>query len=305
MGETPDHSSQSAVKNSRTAGFAIIGATYLVASLIGITIFLARPDVPLFPRLLFIDVVCTVFVFAVGVLFGNASVYDPYWSVAPILLATGVAAWVAHVSVGSWLLLIVIWIWGIRLTANWAFTFRNLNSEDWRYRGLRTQFPRAFQLVSLAGIHLFPTLVVFVCLMPALDFMWNAQGTTSWWVLPGLVIGLVGIGLELVADLQMQRFRAASTGGIIRVGLWRHARHPNYLGEILMWWGVYLFVLPMLPNDWLLGLGALANTAMFLFISIPMADRRNRARFAGFDDYVAQTSSLWPLPRRSSRNLEA
>ena len=293
-----------AIKNSRAAGFAVIGATYFVASLIGITIFLALPDMALFPRLLLIDVVCTVFVFAVGVVLRNASVYDPYWSVVPIMLATGVAVWVARVSVGSWLLLVVIWIWGVRLTANWALTFRNLGVEDWRYRQLRQQFPRVFQLVSLAGIHLFPTLVVFVCLMPALDFMWNAQGDTSWWVLPGLLVCLVGIGLELVADLQMQRFRADKTGEIIRVGLWRHARHPNYLGEILMWWGVYLFVLPMLPNDWLLGLGALVNTAMFLFVSIPMADRRNRARHTGFADYVCETHSLWPLAWPSSRNLE-
>jgi len=301
MGETQGHNRQSAVKTSRGAGFVVIGVTYLVASLIGIAIYLALPMTPLFPRLVVIDVVCTVFVYVVGVLVRNASVYDPYWSVAPILLATGVAVWVTHVSIGAWLLLIVIWIWGVRLTANWAFTFRNLGGEDWRYRQLRQQFPRAFQLVSFLGIHLFPTVVVFICLMPALDFMWNAQGKTSWWVLPGLGVCLVGIGLELVADLQMQRHRAQKTGEIIRVGLWRHARHPNYLGEILMWWGVYLFVVPMLPNDWLLGLGALVNTLMFLFVSIPMADRRNRARFAGFDDYVAQTSSLWPLRKTAGQ----
>jgi len=285
------------MKQNRAVGFVVIGATYLVASMIGVALFLVLGQMPLYPRLFLIDVVCTVFVWIVGVVLRNASVYDPYWSVLPIMFATGIAMWVDHMSVGAWVLLVVIWIWGVRLTANWAMTFRDLSHEDWRYRQLREKFPRLFQLISLTGIHLFPTVVVFICLMPALDFMWNAQGKTSWLVLPGLIICLIGIGLELVADLQMQRFRAQNTGGLIRVGLWRWARHPNYLGEILMWWGIYLFVVPVLPNDWALGVGALINTAMFLFVSIPMADRRNRDRHPGFDGYVRETRSLLPLAR--------
>jgi len=104
--------------------------------------------------------------------------------------------------------------------------------------------------------------------------------------------------VALVADVQMWRFRRANpAGGFIRQGLWRYARHPNYLGEMLMWWGVYVVALSAVPQYWWTGVGALVNTAMFLFVSIPMADRRNRQRREGIDEYCRQTNSLMPIPR--------
>ncbi|MCL2462774.1 MAG: DUF1295 domain-containing protein, partial [Defluviitaleaceae bacterium] len=76
---------------------------------------------------------------------------------------------------------------------------------------------------------------------------------------------------------------------------WKYARHPNYLGEIMMWWGVYIIMLSAAPGAWPLGAGALANTLMFLFASIPMADRRNRAERPGFEEYYKETNSLLPF----------
>ena len=60
----------------------------------------------------------------------------------------------------------------------------------------------------------------------------------------------------------------------IRTGLWKYSRHPNYLGEILMWWGIALAVVFAFPRCWFLVAGAFVNNCLFLFISIPMADKR-------------------------------
>ena len=95
----------------------------------------------------------------------------------------------------------------------------------------------------------------------------------------------------------MHRYRQNRTAPFIRVGLWRHSRHPNYLGEILMWWGVALSVICLYPHAWYLGAGALANTLLFLFVSIPMADGR-QSRKEGFAAYKHETRMLLPLPRR-------
>ena len=70
----------------------------------------------------------------------------------------------------------------------------------------------------------------------------------------------------------MQKFRQNGTGGFIRNGLWKYSRHPNYLGEILMWWGVGLAAVCAMPAKWYLLAGAVANTLLFLCISIPLAD---------------------------------
>jgi len=113
----------------------------------------------------------------------------------------------------------------------------------------------------------------------------------------GFALSFSAATLQLVADIQLHRFqeRSANRGQIIRSGVWRHARHPNYLGEILMWWGVYVVLLSVRPDLWLLGLGALTNTLMFLFISIPIAETRMAAYKDGFDRYVKETNRLLPI----------
>ena len=94
-----------------------------------------------------------------------------------------------------------------------------------------------------------------------------------------------------IADIQMHRFRASGAGGFIRTGLWKHSRHPNYACEILMWWGIGLAGVLALGGPWWLLTGAAVNTLMFLFISIPMADR-HQARKPGFDEYKKNTRMM-------------
>ena len=284
------------MRQSRGAGFAIIGAIYVVAAVLGIAVFLALPQSSLFWRVFAGDLAATVFVWVTGVALRNASVYDPYWSVAPIVILTGLAVRAGKADDGVVLLLVAVWYWGVRLTANWAVTFRNLGAQDWRYDDLKAQFPRLFQLVSFFGITLFPTLVVYLCLLPAIEFV--QYGGLGALTVVGFAVCVGATTLQLVADAQMQSFRRDHAGRheIIRTGLWRHARHPNYLGEIAMWWGVYIMMMSVAPGHWTLGVGALVNTCMFLFISIPMADRRNAALRPGFDAYRRQTNSLLPFP---------
>jgi hypothetical protein len=71
----------------------------------------------------------------------------------------------------------------------------------------------------------------------------------------------------------------------------------NYLGEILMWWGVYIIMLSSSPRMWFLGAGALVNTFMFLFVSIPLADKRNRKLRPGFAEYARETRRLLPFKK--------
>ena len=157
-----------------------------------------------------------------------------------------------------------------------------------------------FPLVSLFGIMLFPTLVVYLCMLPA--FVYARSGAVNALTLVGFALCLSAATLQLIADAQMHAFqkRAKSRAEIIRSGVWRHSRHPNYLGEILMWWGVFLVMVSVFPARWYLGIGALVNTLMFQFISIPMAEKRMAAYKDGFADYLAETNKLLPVPRHRS-----
>lgn len=90
----------------------------------------------------------------------------------------------------------------------------------------------------------------------------------------GAFVSIFGIYLEIHSDIAMHHFQKIrqSKGEIINVGLWKHSRHPNYLGEILFWWGLFFIAVALAPSLYWTGVGAIANNLMFVFISVPMAE---------------------------------
>lgn len=288
------------MKTSRKLSFLFTLIIYLLALAVGLYVF-TRAQGDVFVRVLIADVAATLFVFLVSLPLSNASVYDPYWSVAPLAIVP-----ISIVSFGVWnlgtiLLLACVSYWGIRLTVNWAYTFHGYSHMDWRYVMLQEKTGAFYPLVSLLGIMLFPTMVVYLCLLPALHYI--QAGGVNLFTCVSFALCISAATLQLVADIQLHRFQRQSgnRGAIIRNGVWQHARHPNYLGEILMWWGIFFVTLSVRPDLWPLGIGALTNTLMFLFISIPMAETRMAGYKEGFDRYVAETNRLLPIEIRRAR----
>ncbi len=281
------------IKTNRAASFIAVTLIYLGAIAVGVAVYLALPFA-FWLNLLLADIAATVFTFLFSLIFKNASVYDPYWSVQPPVILTAFAL-NAELNLARALLLVAVWFWGVRLTANWAYVFRNLTHQDWRYTMLSEKTGKWYPIVNFVGIHLVPTLVVYGCILPAVfAFRYAAQ-----WNVGSILFFLVSVGaaiLQMLADIQMQKFRKRRTGTFIRVGLWKYARHPNYLGEILMWWGIGLSVLCVMPSRWYLLAGALANTVLFLCVSLPMAEKR-QAKKEGFAEYKRQTRLLLPIKK--------
>jgi len=293
------------LKKNRAIGFAVILLIYLVAGLLGVMVYgLAEPLNNVFLQVLIADVAATVFVYLTGVILQNASTYDPYWSVAPIVILPLLMLISQSFSLPVLLLVGVITFWGLRLTFNWAGTFTNLSEQDWRYDMLKAKFGKLFQLISFLGINLFPTLVVFGVICPAIAVILNAAALSHLSVnlltVLGLLMSLSAVMIQLVTDRQLHEFRRTNKqkGKIIDIGLWKYSRHPNYFGEILMWWGVYVVLVSLFPNLWLFGIGAFVNNLMFMFISIPMAEKKLASTKKNFAEYQRTTSVLIPWPRR-------
>ena len=239
--------------------------------------------------LLITDVFATVIVFAFSLLFKNASVYDPYWSVQPPVILFGMLLRNGD-SLFSWILFAAVLLWGLRLTGNWAYNFTGFDYQDWRYTMLKEKSGPAYPLINFLGIHLFPTLVVYLCILPAVEAIrFGAELKAA--SIPFLVLAFLSPVFQGLADIQMHTFRKEGSGGFIRTGLWKHSRHPNYACEILMWWSVGLACFFTLDMKLTLLTGALVNTLMFLFISIPMADKR-QSRKPGFEEYKKATRML-------------
>lgn len=277
---------------SKTKSIVLIGFMYLIAALIGyLTFKLTRNEMPELLALFLADVVATVIVWGFGLLYKNVSVYDPYWSVAPPVMFT---AWVFYKSVFTLpviLLLLAVWYWGIRLTGNWAYTFKGLAHEDWRYTRYReTQSPFIFQIINFFGLNMMPTVLVFAAMLPGFGlFESTAEANILTWL--GFAICIAAATLQLVSDTQIHRFREVHPGQYCDVGFWKHGRHPNYLGEISMWWGVWTMYASIYGLDWLI-LAPIAMTALFLFISIPMMERRQLQNKPGYAEYRKKTRML-------------
>ena len=292
------------IKQNRALSFVIIAVVYAIAIVGGIFIYRALlSHMDFWLALLVADICATVITYIFSVIFNNASVYDPYWSVQPIVILTAFAC-IRPMGVVQWLLLVAVWFWGVRLTANWAYCFGNLCHQDWRYTHYKEKTGKAYQLANFFGIHLIPTLIVYGCVLPAVfAFEYATEITANAGSYVFFIVSIGAAVMQMIADIQMQRYRKSKKGGLIRVGLWKYSRHPNYLGEILMWWGVGFAVLCVMPERWWLLAGALANTLMFLFISIPLAEGRQSQK-PTWAEYKSETRMLLPIPRFTRKKAE-
>jgi len=243
------------------------------------------------------DLVMTLGVFSFSVWKSNSSAYDAYWSVIPCYLTI----WLFHVMGGEgwnwmqWGTMVVVNLWSWRLTHNWARGWPGWHHEDWRYVDFRTQHGRAFQLTNFFGIHLFPTAIVFLACLGLFDV---ASSTTfvPGLMLLGMAVALIGVAFEWFADNQLAAFRTRPNPqpeDILQTGLWGVVRYPNYLGEMLFWWGVALCGLGA-GGSWVVVLGAVSMVLLFVLASIPMKDTRMAASRPAFAEYRTRVPALIP-----------
>lgn len=205
------------------------------------------------------------------------------YDIDKLLLAATIVLWALRL--GSFLL-IRIWKTGV----------------DHRFDDMRNDFRK------FAGFWFLQAISVWVILIPSLLAFNQADIVPTWLAAFGLLITGVGFWIETTADLQKYKFSQvkANKGKWIDTGLWKYSRHPNYFGEILVWVGIYLYVLPSLPPVLaLVGLvGPLFIISLLLFVSgIPPLEKSANERWGkdkNYQEYKRRTSILVPLPPRKS-----
>jgi steroid 5-alpha reductase family enzyme len=248
------------------------------------------------------DVAATVVIFAFSRIHDNSSLYDPYWSLAPIAIAAyfgwlGLQAGAPEVRI----LLVggLVAVWGVRLTYNFFAGWSGLDHEDWRYQDFRRDYPKTYWLISFAGIHFFPTVLTYLgslSLFPAMALEGRALG---WLDGVAALVTAGAIAIEAIADAQLRAFARKTDGTeIMDEGLWHYSRHPNYFGEIMFWWGLWLFALAANPDWWWTVAGPLAITLLFVFVSLPLIDKRHLRKRPAYCEHMEKVSGIVPLPRR-------
>jgi steroid 5-alpha reductase family enzyme len=256
-------------------------------------------------RFLYADLVMTLATFIFSLIKRNSSVYDPYWSVIPFFF---IVQWFVYFGgsdwgIYQWICALVVSVWSWRLTLSWGRGFPGWFHEDFRYANFRKQFGKFFQPINFLGIHLFPTLIVFLSMWPL--FWVYDFGEMLYPILfyIGAFIGFLGVWLEYIADNQLDRFRKRinkTTEDILDSGIWSYSRNPNYLGEILFWFGLLGMGLAF-NSPWYTSLGSIGMLIMFLFASIRMKENQMlKKRPEAFKKYKSEVSILIPMPSKRS-----
>jgi steroid 5-alpha reductase family enzyme len=201
----------------------------------------------------------------------------------------------------AWLLAAMVAVWAVRLSSYLFLRIRKAGADK-RFDDIKPSFPRFLNTWTLQG--LWVTITASAALAAITSTTRVELGTVT---AIGLVVWVVGIGLEIVADAQKSRFRAdpANKGRFIHTGLWSWSRHPNYFGEILLWVGVAVVALPALRGwQWVALLSPVFVALLLLRVSgVPMLEKAADERWGGQPDYEAYksgTSLLVPLPPRKT-----
>lgn len=249
-------------------------------------------------RFAFADAVATVVIYIISLFFKNSSLYDPYWSFTPWVIATVFFIEFQNFSITNIILYSVITIWSWRLTINWILNFTDFTYEDWRYKKFRTENkPLMFQFINFTGIMMVPTVLVYAGTVPALVLL-KTPGE-HWLSLIGSGIVLLGTILEIVADMDMRNFLKTTKEKVTcQHGLWKYSRHPNYLGENMIWLGIYIALVVTIPSLWWLCVGFILIVLLFEFVSIPLMENRQKARRSDYLDYIKHTQRMLILPRK-------
>jgi steroid 5-alpha reductase family enzyme len=189
-------------------------------------------------------------------------------------------------------------IWGIRLAIHIGLRSKG-KTEDFRYKKWRDEWGKYFVLRSFLQVYLLQGFFMWVISLPIIVVSTVKNQTTSPFILAGSIIWLVGFLFESIGDYQLMLFvkRKQNKSDIMQTGLWKYTRHPNYFGEVLVWWGIFIIVVPLPYGIWAI-MSPITISFLLLYVSgIPMLEAKYELNQA-FQAYKKRTSAFFPmLPR--------
>jgi steroid 5-alpha reductase family enzyme len=232
----------------------------------------------------------------------NASIVDVFWGLGFVVIAAvGLARTDAGDAPRRWLVAAMVGLWGLRLAG--YLLWRNAGAgEDPRYRAMRRHWGARFWWVSGFTVFALQGVLMWIVSLPVQLVMLAPGGPLG--ALDALGVGLCAIGLffEAVGDWQLARFKAdpANAGRVMDRGLWRYTRHPNYFGDVCVWWGIFAVALATPHGPWSV-VGPLLMTFLLLRVSgVAMLERSIGKRRPEYARYAERTSAFFPRPPRRS-----
>jgi len=230
-------------------------------------------------------------------------VADVAWGLGFVLLAW-TSFFLSFFSSGRWgvrglVAGVLVSIWGLRLA--WHIHARHRGQpEDFRYMAWRREWGRWFYASSYAQVYMLQGALLFVVALPVLGMNCRPGGGFGFLEVMGVCVWLFGFLFEAVGDAELARFASDpnNRGKILQTGLWRYTRHPNYFGEVVQWWGIWLMAAAV-PGGWFSIAGPLTITVLILKVSgVPLLEKKMAGK-PDFAEYKRRTNEFFPwIPKR-------
>ncbi|MGL4588911.1 MAG: DUF1295 domain-containing protein [Mycoplasmatales bacterium] len=254
----------------------------------------------IFLEALVINFIFYLFVFIIGKLKGKHDIIDIFWGLSFVNLAFWFYIQSAQTTVHK-LLLLVVFAWGLRLSIH--LLRRNWNKpEDKRYVAIQTKLTTNFKRIPLLikeFIYIYCMQMVF-SLIIGFSFISAFTSTNPTYIVLaviGLLIFLIGYLFEVIGDYQLNQYMRTKPTSVLNTGLWKYTRHPNYFGEVVIWYGIFLISFAISHNPFSLISPLLINFLIVKLSGVPMLEKTMMKREA-YQEYAKVTSKFWPtLPK--------
>lgn len=249
-----------------------------------------------FPTIIIVFFFFTLMFFISTVLKDN-SIADIGWGLG-FIVATISALVLSHNTViRSWLFILAVTAWGLRLAFHIYLRNRG-RTEDFRYKQWRDQWgenPIMVVIRSFLQVFMLQAALLIVIATPLIYGVSQSEpGLTSLDAI-GFAVWLIGLSIETVGDWQLRKFKRDpnNRGKLMTTGLWRYTRHPNYFGEALLWWGIWI-VAQSVDFAWWTIVSPVTITILLRFVSgVPMLEKKYQGN-PDFEAYKKQTSAFIP-----------
>ncbi len=227
----------------------------------------------------------------------NYSLVDIAWGLGFVVLSWTI--YIAQGNISAYYIPLLISIWGIRLFYH-IFKRNYGKGEDFRYQDMRKKWQGSIALNAFFKVFMLQGLLLYIISLPVISKGDALEIPSMSYI--GVIVFFIGFLIESVADKQLKVFLQTRSGDerILKSGLWKYSRHPNYFGEALLWWGIFLVAVSYGAPLWSI-IGPICITYLVRYVSgVPLLEKRF-SDDKEFQEYAKKTSIFIPMPPKNKK----
>lgn len=246
-------------------------------------------------------IACFVLLWAICLKTRDVTPVDSFWAFGMVVMAASSFLIADGLHQRKLLIFGLTAFWGVRLGSYMIWRWRS-HGTDRRYVSLlgKAEAHKGWSFGKASALLVFATQapLLFIVCLPAQLGQVTVDPPLGDLAMIGTAVSVFGVLFEAIGDFQLVAFKRnpANQGKVMRSGLWRYTRHPNYFGDACTWWGIYLVAAETGPGAWSFVGPALLTWTLMKWSGAPTVENKMKKTKPDYADYMARTSGFVPWP---------